>query len=168
MARILSQTLIRVSILSSKSSPASSSFCTPLISSRLVNHRSRSNISEKGGNFLEIDLDPTSTEEVIGMRRLEDAIHGIIVKRSAPDWLPFIPGSSYWVPPRKRPYGIVELIGKLANPLTEEETLSLSSNRGFPCSDYFVNDCIITGASPYPVEMERNSEKESQSEDEEE
>ncbi|KAF5182095.1 hypothetical protein FRX31_028319 [Thalictrum thalictroides] len=164
MARILSQTLIRVSILSSKSFPPSQLF-TP--SSRLVNHRSRSNLSEKG-QFLEIDLDPTSSEEVLGMRRLEDAIHGIIVRRSAPDWLPFIPGSSYWVPPRKRPYGIVELIGKLANPLTEEETLSLSSNRGFPCSSYFVNDCFITSASPYPVELETNSEKESQLEDEEE
>ncbi|GFP93984.1 hypothetical protein PHJA_001542800 [Phtheirospermum japonicum] len=36
----------------------------------------------------------------LGIKRIEDAIHNIIVRRSAPDWLPFLPGSSYWVPPR--------------------------------------------------------------------
>ncbi|GFP84941.1 hypothetical protein PHJA_000637900 [Phtheirospermum japonicum] len=36
----------------------------------------------------------------LGIKRIEDALHNIIVHRSAPDWLPFLPGSSYWVPPR--------------------------------------------------------------------
>nr|DAD45958.1 TPA_asm: hypothetical protein HUJ06_004188 [Nelumbo nucifera] len=133
MARIISQTLIRTSsptFLSSKLPPFAPS-------SRLVNHRNRSNRSEKA-QLIEVDLDPESEVEVLGLRRLEEAIHGIIVRRSAPDWLPFIPGSSYWVPPRKRPYGIVELVGKLANPLTEEEMLSLKSIRGWPSSSYFV------------------------------
>jgi len=34
--------------------------------------------------------------EVLGLRKLEDALHSIIVRQSAPDWLPFVPGSSYW------------------------------------------------------------------------
>ncbi|GFP90753.1 hypothetical protein PHJA_001219200 [Phtheirospermum japonicum] len=28
----------------------------------------------------------------LGIKRIEDAIHNIIVRRSAPDWLPFSPG----------------------------------------------------------------------------
>ncbi|KAL5699550.1 hypothetical protein ACHQM5_030434 [Ranunculus cassubicifolius] len=155
MARTLSQTLIRLPSLSRSLN------LFPSSSSRFVNHRSNSQKAQ----LIEVDLEPAggdSEVEILGLRRLEDAIHGIIVRRSAPDWLPFIPGSSYWVPPRKRPTGFVELFEKLANPLTQEENLSLSSARGFPCSSYFVD-----GASPYPVEMELNSGNASHSEDEE-
>ncbi|KAF8389430.1 hypothetical protein HHK36_026125 [Tetracentron sinense] len=133
MARALSQTLIRVSspsFLSTKSPPFAPS-------SRFLNHRNQSNRSEKS-HLIEVDRDPESEVEMLGMR-LDEAIHGIIVRKSAPDWLPFIPGSSYWVPPRKRPYGIVDLVGKLANPMTEEETFSLTTVRGWPSSDYFVD-----------------------------
>ncbi|OUZ99220.1 hypothetical protein BVC80_8967g26 [Macleaya cordata] len=130
MARTFSRTLIQsYSSLPSKKIP-------PFVPTRIVNHRNRSNQAEKG-NLIEVDLEQETEVEVLGMRRLEDAIHGIIVRRSAPDWLPFIPGSSYWVPPRKRPHGLVELMGKLANPLTEEENLSLSTVRGWPSSSYF-------------------------------
>ncbi|XP_042499083.1 uncharacterized protein LOC122077262 [Macadamia integrifolia] len=158
MARSVSQTLIRIS-----SSPSFLSTKSPslALSSRFLNHRNRSNRSEKA-QLIEVDLDSENEVEVLGMRRLEDAIHGIIVRRSAPDWLPFLPGSSYWVPPRKRPHGILELVGKLANPLTEEESLSLSTVRGWPSSAYFVE-----GASPYPVDCDTNTKKTSQSEDEE-
>ncbi|WCJ37141.1 hypothetical protein M5689_018296 [Euphorbia peplus] len=75
------------------------------------------------------------------LRKLEDAIHRIIVRRAAPDWLPFIPGSSYWVPPPRSAdgsNGIAHLIEKLANPLTDEETLSTTTVRGWPSSDYFI------------------------------
>ncbi|EPS72062.1 hypothetical protein M569_02702, partial [Genlisea aurea] len=41
----------------------------------------------------------------IGISRLEDAIHGIIVRRAAPDWLPFLPGFSYWMPRRRSRHG---------------------------------------------------------------
>ncbi|XP_043714293.1 uncharacterized protein LOC122662655 [Telopea speciosissima] len=158
MARALSQTLIRVS-----SSPSFLSTKNPSLapSSRFLNHRNRSNGSEKA-QLIEVDLDSDNEVEVLGMRRLEDAIHGIIVRRSAPDWLPFIPGSSYWVPPRRRPSGLLELVGKLANPLTEEESLALTTVRGWPSSQYFVE-----GESPYPVECNTNAKKTSQSEDEE-
>ncbi|KAF9614839.1 hypothetical protein IFM89_020895 [Coptis chinensis] len=163
----LSQNLLRFT-----STSASSLSILSKKSSRYVNNRSRSTQSEnKGGQLIEVDLEaanPENNELLGGMRRLEDAIHGIIVRRSAPDWLPFIPGSSYWVPPRKRPYGLVELVGKLANPLSEEESLSLSSVRGWPSSSFFVDDGFVTaGASPYPVEMETNSINATQSEDEE-
>jgi hypothetical protein len=29
---------------------------------------------------------------VVGIRRLEEAIHGVMVRRATPDWLPFVPG----------------------------------------------------------------------------
>jgi hypothetical protein len=75
------------------------------------------------------------------LRKLEDAIHRIIVRRAAPDWLPFLPGSSYWVPsPRSTSgsLGIAHLVEKLANPLSDEESLSTTTVRGWPSSDYFV------------------------------
>ncbi|KAJ4963517.1 hypothetical protein NE237_023456 [Protea cynaroides] len=158
MARALSQTLMRVS-----SSPSFLSSKAQLLapSSRFINHRNRSNRSEKA-QLVEVDLDSDNEVEVLGLRRLEEAIHGIIVRRSAPDWLPFVPGSSYWVPPRRRPSGFLDLVGKLANPLTEEELLSLTTVRGWPSSAYFVE-----GASPYPVDNDKNLKKTSQSEDEE-
>lgn len=105
------------------------------------------------GKLVEIDLEEESTAtskadvEVLRVRRLEDAIHGIIVRRAAPDWLPFRPGSSYWVPPRPTSLGLVELVEKLANPMSEEERLSFSSVRGWPSLDYFVQGTVLKAGS---------------------
>lgn len=142
MARILSQTLIRPS----STSPLGLS--TP----RILTQRHRSDQSGSGkAQLIEVDLESDGgggEVEVLGIKRLEDVIHNIIVKRSAPDWLPFIPGSSYYVPPRRRPYGVVDVLnGKIANPsssLTEEETMSLTTVRGWPSSSY-----LIQGTLPF-------------------
>ncbi|XP_065033740.1 uncharacterized protein LOC135666124 [Musa acuminata AAA Group] len=99
--------------------------------------------------------------EVLGMRRLEDVIHAIVVRRSAPYWLPFLPGSSYWVPPRNRHRGVAELVSRLANPMTAEEIMSFTTDRGWPSSAYFVE-----GVSPQPVKKKRERTK-AQSDDEE-
>ncbi|TVU15832.1 hypothetical protein EJB05_39372, partial [Eragrostis curvula] len=78
------------------------------------------------------------------MRRLEDAIHGVLVRRAAPDWLPFVPGGSYWVPPLPRPLGVGDLLGPAvytsrgASVLTEEEARSFTTVRGWPSAAYFV------------------------------
>ncbi|KAJ8562364.1 hypothetical protein K7X08_011655 [Anisodus acutangulus] len=48
--------------------------------------------------LMEIDLDSSNGSDG-GIRKLEEVIHSVIVRRSAPDWLPFMPGYSYWVPP---------------------------------------------------------------------
>ncbi|MQL92646.1 hypothetical protein Taro_025275, partial [Colocasia esculenta] len=66
-------------------------------------------------------------------RRLEDLIHGILARRATPEWLSFIPGSSYWVPPRKS-YRLVEVLGRAASPLTKEEVMSLTTAQGWPCA----------------------------------
>lgn len=127
MARFLSQTLIRST--------------TSLNSLKLGRSISQPNqFSSRSGKaqLIEIDLEP---DEVLGLRKLDDVIHNIIVRQSAPDWLPFVPGSSYWVPPRRRPsesHGLVDVLNSLTNPLTEDESMALSSSRGWPSSAYFI------------------------------
>ncbi|PON53164.1 hypothetical protein TorRG33x02_205670 [Trema orientale] len=156
MARSLSQTLTLTRHLSPKSPQPSSS-------SILLTLRTQSNLPSSHHNDL-TDLTDASASNDPLLRKLEDAIHRIIVRRSAPDWLPFLPGSSYWVPPpRSRNYGLTQLVEKLANPLTEEESMSTTTVRGWPSSDYFVQ-----GASPHQIEsVEEKSRKLSKSEDEE-
>ncbi|KAJ8616954.1 hypothetical protein MRB53_013140 [Persea americana] len=160
MARILSQSLIHDSatLFSSKS-------LIPLSpSSRLLNLRNRSTKSQSQNHLIEVDLSSSSSEEadLLGMRRLEDAIHGIIVRRSAPDWLPFVPGASYWVPPRRhQSLGLAELVGRLANPLSDDESMALTTVRGWPSSSYFVE-----GASRHTVKT-KSKKKPTESEDEE-
>jgi hypothetical protein len=94
-----------------------------------------------------------SSVELVGIRRLEEAIHGVMVRRATPDWLPFVPGGSFWVPPVRRPHGVAELMGRIAAaggdgavemveldaPMTEEEALSFSTARGWPSASYFVD-----------------------------
>ncbi|KAK9099763.1 hypothetical protein Scep_023193 [Stephania cephalantha] len=67
-------------------------------------------------------------------------------------------------PPRKRPYGIAELIGRLATPMSEDESLSLTNVRGWPSSAYFIE------GKTHPIKIKRNygnSHVQSESEDEE-
>ncbi|XP_065864506.1 uncharacterized protein [Euphorbia lathyris] len=115
-------------------------------------------------NHTDLSDDSTSTDPLL--RKLEDAIHRIIVRRAAPDWLPFLPGSSYWVPPPRSAdgsNGIAQLIEKLANPLTDEETLSTTSVRGWPSSDYFIKGVSFSStnvkASPTKSEAKASLNK---------
>ncbi|EPS68910.1 hypothetical protein M569_05860, partial [Genlisea aurea] len=145
----------------------------------LINHqRHRSNKTHRA-QLIEVDLDAASPSQhdsadsaleviSVGMNRLEDAIRGIIVRRAAPDWLPFLPGFSYWVPPRPSALrnhpvaSLADVIGKLGfsentmnsgfpQELSDDQQMSLnSSSKGWPSSVFF-----IEGISPIPVmEME--------------
>ncbi|BAF15716.1 uncharacterized protein [Oryza sativa Japonica Group] len=124
--------------------------------------------------FIEIDLSsedaPSSSSSSgvegggfgpreMGMRRLEDAIHGVLVRRAAPEWLPFVPGGSYWVPEMRR--GVAaDLVGTAvrsaigaawnAEAMTEEEMMCLTTMRGWPSEAYFVE-----GKFSHPVESSR-------------
>jgi hypothetical protein len=169
MARILSQTLILVQkraqnlsqralvpsslLLRRAQSSRSGNNKGELIEGELIEIEIRSNLPEEdqGNRASGLDTDSDMRSTLIGIKRLQDAIHGVIVKRSAPDWLPFVPGSSYWVPPLKKPIGVMELVGGVANErgemvlMSEEESLSFSSVRGYPSSTYFLegtNDLI--------------------------
>lgn len=107
--------------------------------------------------------------ERIAMKNLEDAIHRIIVKRSEPDWLPFVPGGSYWVPAKSKAHGVAQVIGKLLNgptssktSMSKEQAFSLTYDRGWPSETYF-----FKGASHSPLEGETPTKHTSQSEEEE-
>ncbi|GAV61338.1 hypothetical protein CFOL_v3_04865, partial [Cephalotus follicularis] len=129
---------------------------TARTSNRLLSLRTQSNQPPKS------DRSDLSDSDHL-LRKLEDAIHRIIVRRSAPDWLPFLPGSSYWVPPpRSHAYGLAQLVEKFSSPLTKEQSMSITTDTGWPSSDYF-----IKGEPPHQVEVETSSYNDSQDEDEE-
>ncbi|VFQ83704.1 unnamed protein product [Cuscuta campestris] len=137
MARCIQQTLnlIRASYRTTAGakSPSSAAFASSFLpSSRRVS--SLSDCSAKSGSADVPDA------EAIAVQRIEDAIHRIIVLKSAPDWLPFVPGASYWVPPRRGSYGIAKIVHKLSNSLSEEEVMSLTSDRGWPSSSFYVDE----------------------------
>ncbi|GAB4850170.1 hypothetical protein Ancab_029465 [Ancistrocladus abbreviatus] len=138
MARMLSRTLT-LTLTRFAYSPSAPSI--PIShASRILPHRNRSSESAKP-QVIEVDLQSSAATddfgsaaevEVLGIKKLEEVLHNIIVQRWAPDWLPFMPGWSYWVPPKPSANNIVELVGRLTNPLSEEEGLSLTTTRGWP------------------------------------
>lgn len=158
MARRLSQTL--TTTLSSSTSAAASIALLKLLpkslSSPFLSH-SRTHLSTKA-TLIEVDIDSSSSDaaeiEVLGLKKLEDAIHSIFVRRLAPDWLPLRPGASYWVPPKRPSDNIVEIVEKLTNPLTVEESLSLSSPCGWPSSSFFLEGSISEHVTPVQVEVQ--------------
>ncbi|KAL6553786.1 hypothetical protein OROMI_019459 [Orobanche minor] len=88
MSRFLFQSLTRPSLR----------FPTSLIS----NHRHHSNKAHHA-QLIELDLESASSSQIgspevvaevirVGIKKLEEAIHSIIVRRAAPGWLPFLPG----------------------------------------------------------------------------
>lgn len=145
MARSLCQTVIKLRPFT-KPCPSSSRLVSLRTQSSQPNHFDQSDASSE-----------TSSDPLL--RKLEDAIHRIIVRRSAPDWLPFLPGSSYWVPPpTSQSYGLAQIVEKLANPLTAEESLSTTTVRGWPSSEYFIkgnfNYLILSNMNPLsPVQF---------------
>ena len=133
MARSLSFSL---SLSKNRLTAAAASF---LPSPHLLSFRSQS--SDRRGDLYEFDIAASQSPSDPLIQKLEDAVHRIVVRRSAPDWLPFVPGASYWVPPPgsgSQTHGIAQLVAKLANPLNDEESLSTNSSRGWPSSDYFL------------------------------
>ncbi|KAJ6901453.1 hypothetical protein NC651_019274 [Populus alba x Populus x berolinensis] len=147
MARSLSVSLTKTYCLTSSTR----------FSSRLLTLRAQSNIPNRNSPSETDDSSSASSSTDPLLRKLEDAIHRIIVRRAAPDWLPFLPGSSYWVPsPRSTSgsLGIAHLVEKLANPLSDEESLSTTTVRGWPSSDYFVK-----GAPAHMMELKLTSKE---------
>ncbi|KAL3644177.1 hypothetical protein CASFOL_012109 [Castilleja foliolosa] len=157
LSRIFSQSLTRTSL-----GPPSA----------LTSHHRHCSSKTNQAQLIEIDLESSSSSQPdspeaaaeiisVGIKRIEEAIHNILVRRAAPDWLPFLPGHSYWIPPRAESMrshpasSMIEVIGKLAPDgaarnrglqdefLSEDEQMSLSSTKGWPSSAVF-----IEGTSP--------------------
>lgn len=104
--------------------------------------RFRSTLSGNG-RLTEIELSPSSSEggesEALMLKKLDDIVHRFIVQKATPDWLPFLPGYSFWVPPRRGSMKFADFVGKIADHLSDEESLSLFSDRGWPSSRFFVD-----------------------------
>ncbi|KAG6511989.1 uncharacterized protein LOC121977889 [Zingiber officinale] len=132
--------------------PSCSAFLPSRPASCLDVVRFRSDTSAKALVF-EVDLDPEggsgpSEIEVLRRHRIVDELmHFMVVSQFAPDWLPFVPGGSFWVPSQKPRPHVSEVITsfehvssedwKLRKPLSKEEELSFTTERGWPSSAYF-------------------------------
>ncbi|KAI4344460.1 hypothetical protein L6164_011685 [Bauhinia variegata] len=149
MARLLSQTL-------HYSATSSSSSLHSLLKSKgtvpscvTIAHRHRSSQPSKP-QFLEIDLTSSSSPSAaleddgheLALKKFDDLLRRILVQKATPDWLPFSPGSSFWVPPLPTPSEVIDLAEKLSNELSDEESLSGSNFRGWPCSNFFLKDLV--------------------------
>ncbi|XP_010489469.1 PREDICTED: uncharacterized protein LOC104767132 [Camelina sativa] len=136
MSRLLSKTLIptgRFFLLRNFNNPAA--IKTPTPPNSVCFSRRFSSIP----HLIEVDIDTKTKAEAAILKKLNEFVRRIIVHNSTPDWLPFAPGSSFWVPPHQiTAKKIANLVDKVTNPLTEEETLSLSSPFGWPSSSFFI------------------------------
>lgn len=128
MSLLRSQTLIRLT--------------TSAFASSAARPRAVRRLSTLPDSSLQVELAAVEESEVKGnaVEKIEDLIHSFIVRRSRPDWLPFVPGGSYWVPPRRTSYGVAEIVETLSNALTEEEYLSLTSVQGWPSSAFYIHN----------------------------
>ncbi|XVF47622.1 hypothetical protein PTKIN_Ptkin03bG0124800 [Pterospermum kingtungense] len=111
----------------------------------LHHHRSSflRHLSSKPEVF-EIDLDSASSSPASAIKKMEEIIHSLIIQKSAPDWLPFLPGSSFWVPlPSHGSNRVSDFIDLLTNQLTPDEYLSLTTGRGWPCLPFFLQDGAV-------------------------
>ncbi|KAL9247217.1 hypothetical protein vseg_020672 [Gypsophila vaccaria] len=105
------------------------------------------------------------------MRRLEEAVNRVVVKRAQPDWIPLVPGGSYWVPPIESSRGFHQLVSNLVKHSTPNESNKnkegvsvrvFNSTRGWPSSAHF-----FIGSSHTPLEGEMTFKSSKKSEDEE-
>ncbi|ESQ50533.1 hypothetical protein EUTSA_v10022870mg [Eutrema salsugineum] len=157
MSRLLTKTLIPHGRLFLRR------FNEPAIAAPNVVCFSRRPFSSKP-QLIEIDLDSSSSAtskaeaEAAILKKLNEFVRRIIVQNSTPDWLPFAPGSSFWVPPHQNTAAkIANLVDKVTNPLTEEESLSLYSPNGCPCSSFFIPpDHDSSSTKEVEVSMELN------------
>ncbi|RDY09868.1 hypothetical protein CR513_05696 [Mucuna pruriens] len=82
-----------------------------------------------------------TAEYDVALKHFDDLIHRILVKKATPDWLPFVPGSSFWVPPRPSPSNVVDLVHKLTHEDNRpHDSPLLSTLRGWPSSNFFINE----------------------------
>ncbi|XP_068481701.1 uncharacterized protein [Phaseolus vulgaris] len=94
--------------------------------------------SSKAGASQVVEVD--MAEYDVALKHFDDLIHRILVKKATPDWLPFVPGSSFWVPPRPSPTNVVDLVHRLTREDDRpHDSPLLSTLRGWPSSNFFIN-----------------------------
>ncbi|KAH9619976.1 hypothetical protein KSS87_006868 [Heliosperma pusillum] len=138
MSRSLSQTLTRITHTS-----------TTTVAISAAARRNQSTQPETG-------VAKTKEEvERAALKKLEDAIHRMIIKKSEPDWLPLVPGGSYWVPPKSQSRGFAQVVANLRQAEIKRAEIKLKRTG-------------LIGASNSPLEEEMNSKNSNQSEEDEE
>ncbi|PKA57525.1 hypothetical protein AXF42_Ash020769 [Apostasia shenzhenica] len=115
---ILSQTLARSLLTAGRlfSGSGSGGAARPPPLSRIVSARPLSS-GPDAGQLVEVDLgsaaDSRNIEvEILSLWKLRDAIRGFVIQKSAPGWLPFVPGASYWMPPVPQDLGSLEIFDR--------------------------------------------------------
>ncbi|KAL6583815.1 hypothetical protein OROMI_003104 [Orobanche minor] len=94
-------------------------FPTSLIS----NHRHHSNKAHHA-QLIELDLESASSSQIgspevaaevirVGIKKLEEAIHSIILRRAAPGWIPFLHGDGVALPNQLALVGASDSVLKL-------------------------------------------------------
>ncbi|KAI4335365.1 hypothetical protein L6164_014015 [Bauhinia variegata] len=164
MARFLSQALLRPSATNTTASLHSLLRSTVSVPSCVtIAHRHRSSQPSKA-QLLETDPSSSTSspsadsEYELALKRFDDLIQRILVQKATPDWLPFVPGSSFWVPPLPTPSKVFDLVEKLTDEGSDEEALSVSNFRGWPCSEFFLKglvDADIEVNGPEEMELLR-------------
>ncbi|GJN39023.1 hypothetical protein PR202_gb28116 [Eleusine coracana subsp. coracana] len=113
--------------------------------------RRHSHTRRRAAEVIEVEAPGPSTaaDGAAMTQRLEEAIDGAMARMAEPDWAPFRPGTSYFVPPRPAgaARGLLALLGHgggmelapLRRGLSVDEVRAVASSRGYPCSTYFID-----------------------------
>ncbi|KAF8658634.1 hypothetical protein HU200_059100 [Digitaria exilis] len=132
----------------------------------VVLSRRHSHTRRRAEEFIEVEAaGPSATapaDAAAVAQRLEEAIDGAMARMAEPDWAPFRPGTSYFVPPRpagagleilaliRQGGGFVEAPAPRRGLSTDEARAVAAASRGYPCSTYFID-------GHFPDEVESSS-----------
>ncbi|KAK3134281.1 hypothetical protein QOZ80_6AG0547220 [Eleusine coracana subsp. coracana] len=128
--------------------------------------RRHSHTRRRAAEVIEVEAPGPSTaaDGAAMTQRLEEAIDGAMARMAEPDWAPFRPGTSYFVPPRPAgaARGLLALLGHgggmelapLRRGLSVDEVRAVASSRGYPCSTYFID-----GHFPDEVESSKHADQ---------
>lgn len=101
--------------------------------------------------LVEVDLSTAGNEksgsdvETFIRQQLEEAMQLMLILRATPDWLPFRPGFSFWVPPLsdRSLSKLREFAGMASDSMIMEAKLSFFIGRGWPSSSYFIDGMVL-------------------------
>ncbi|KAM7272509.1 hypothetical protein ACFE04_027172 [Oxalis oulophora] len=168
MARLLSKTLILR--FPFKSSPPSISLIPSSHSLSFNRHRSSkpqiikidvsasssSNSSSSSSSSAAEEEDNVEEAVLTLQKKLDDLFRMVHVQKSTPDWLPLLPGSSFWVPPYESNFTVVK---KGDYQFNEADELFLATRRTWPSSHFFIDNNGTTTSEEVNVEVSGDDEE---------
>lgn len=93
----------------------------------------------------ELESDLKAARDMV--KKMEEGIQLLLVQKATPDWIPFVPGTSFWVPPREGPHRgrrrrrreMADVIRQLDVLATPDEKLPQFMNSRWPCREFFTD-----------------------------